>query len=111
MWRCAFRLDWHPAPRCAEDCALLWRVAKCHNVRRDAEPYTLPVKIETAHGDKRLLVLSPQRLPVDHYYTPREALGWYLDALPVETKLARTAEMRAAFVDPTHPAPYTEKAA
>lgn len=113
MFRVAFKLGWHPAPRCAEDVAPLWSVTKCYDLRHGAG-FAIPVKVDRDHGRdrQRLLVLSPERIPVGSYVTPYEALQAYLLALPLEVKLAREVELRGAqFDDPTHPAPYTERAA
>lgn len=95
MYRVAFRLAWHPAPRCAEDVAPLWTVAKCYDMRA-GEDHALPVKVSTDHGRKRLLILCPERVAPGEFHTPYELLRAYLAALPAEVKRAREAEMRRA---------------
>lgn len=74
----------------------MWTVTKCYAVRKEAEPYTLPVKVETAHGRKRLLVLTPYFAPEGTAHEPIELLRGYLMLLPDEVKRARAAEMQEA---------------
>lgn len=94
MYRVALRLAWHPAPRCAEDAAPLWTVAKCYDMRA-GEDHALPVKVSTDHGRKRLLILCPERVQSGTYSTPYELLRAYLHALPEAEKRRRALEMRA----------------
>lgn len=98
MFRVAFKIE----TRFGADMSLpltplpVWTVSKCYDVRKEAEPYTLPVKLSTDHGRKRLLILCPFRLPLQTYCTPYEILRAYLLELPDEVKRARAAEMRRA---------------
>jgi hypothetical protein len=72
----------------------VWRVTKCYHVRKEAEPFTLPVKLDAPGGDRRrLLILTPYFTPPGTYHEPLEILNAYLLSLPVEVKIAREAEM------------------